>query len=140
MIGGTISGMTGLEFHHIGVACRNLDREYASFAAMGYAPEGEVFEDPIQGIRGWFLTGAGPRIELVAPLGEGSGVLTNVLARGVKMYHLAYTTPDMERSLAEAAKVRGKLVVEPVAATAFAGRRIAFLFLSNMMLLELIER
>jgi catechol 2,3-dioxygenase-like lactoylglutathione lyase family enzyme len=133
-------GIAGLNFHHVGVACRDLDREAAAFAGLGYRPEGADFEDPIQGIRGRFLTGTGPRIELVTPLGDEPGVLTNMLEKGHKMYHLAFTTGDMERSLAEAAAQRGKLVVGPVPAVAFGGRRIAFLFLKNMLLLELIER
>jgi methylmalonyl-CoA/ethylmalonyl-CoA epimerase len=132
--------LSDLQFHHVGLACRNLDREQAVFEAMGYRMEGEPFEDPTQGIRGRFLIGAGPRMELVSPLSDEANVLTNVLAHGVKMYHLAYTTSDMERSLAEAARARGKLMVSPVPAVAFGGQRIAFVFLPNMLLMELIER
>ncbi|MEJ2631350.1 MAG: VOC family protein [Acidihalobacter sp.] len=132
--------LSGLEFHHVGVACRKLEREQTVFENMGYRPEGEIFVDPTQGIRGRFLTGAGPRMELVEPLDSQTGVLTNVLAQGLKMYHLAYTTPDMERSLAEAVQIRGKVMVEPVPAVAFDGRRIAFVFLPNMLLMEFIER
>lgn len=131
--------LSDLDFHHVGVACRNLDREQTVFEAMGYRLEGEPFEDPIQGIRGRFLTGVGPRVELVAPLGSDVNVLTNVLGHGVKMYHLAFTTSDMELSLDEAARARGKLMVAPVPAVAFGGQRIAFVFLPNMLLMELIE-
>lgn len=135
-----VDGLEGLEFHHIGVACRDLDREAAAFAGLGYGQEGEDFEDPLQGIKGRFLTGAGPRIELVMPASDVPGVLTNLLAQGHKMYHLAFTTNDLKLSLEQAAAQRAKLVVEPVPAIAFGGRKIAFLFLRNMLLLELIER
>jgi methylmalonyl-CoA/ethylmalonyl-CoA epimerase len=132
--------VSDLRFDHVGIACRDLDREQAAFETLGYRLEGSTFEDPIQGIKGRFLTGTDPRMELVAPLGEETGVLTNVLARGFKMYHTAYTTLDLERSLSEVVHARGKVMVAPVSAVAFGGRRIAFVYLPNMLLVELIER
>jgi methylmalonyl-CoA/ethylmalonyl-CoA epimerase len=133
-------GVTGLEFHHMGVACRDLDREAAPYAQLGYGAEGDDFQDPIQGIRGRFLVGGGPRLELVAPLGSEAGVLAGVLAKGIKLYHLAYTCLDLDQALAQAALGRAKLVVSPVPAVAFGGRRIAFVMLPNMMLVEFIEQ
>jgi methylmalonyl-CoA/ethylmalonyl-CoA epimerase len=132
--------LSGLIFHHIGIACRNLAAEAAAFAAAGYAPDGDAFEDPAQGIRGQFLSGGGPRLELVAPLGGEKNVLAGILAQGTKMYHLAFTTADLDASLAEASRHRAKIVVDPVPAVAFGGNRIAFFFLPNLMLVELIER
>jgi methylmalonyl-CoA/ethylmalonyl-CoA epimerase len=132
--------LSGLEFHHIGVACQNIEREIGAYSLLGYTVEGESFSDPAQQIRGLFLSGPGPRLELVAPLTQESRVLSNVLTRGVKMYHLAYLTDDINATIDLACAERAKLVVSPVPATAFGGRCIAFLFLPNMMLIELIEK
>jgi len=130
--------MEGLEFHHIGVACLDLDTEASAFGALGYAQEGADFEDSIQGVSGRFLVGAGPRLELLAPLGSG-GVLTPWLQRGTKLYHLAYQTRDLVSSLEDLRRVRARVMVAPVPAVAFGGRAIAFLLMPNLLLLELIE-
>lgn len=128
------------ELHHIGICCTSLDREVRTLAMLGYRVVGETFEDPRQGVRGLFLEGGGGRLELVAALDPARpGVLADWLTRGAKMYHLAYMVADLPRTLAELRAARAKLVVEPVPATAFGGREIAFLMLPNMMLVELIQ-
>jgi len=126
-------------FHHVGVACRDLDSETRRFAALGYHQEGVDFTDPIQGVSGRFLIGGGPRLELLVPLST-EGCLAPWLKTGAKLYHLAYLVPDLD---GEVTRLRGqgaKTVVSPVPAVAFAGRRITFLMLPNMMLVELIAK
>jgi len=125
--------------HHIGVACRDLDAETRSLEALGYKPEGEAdFLDLVQGIRGRFLVGAGTRLELVQPIAPG-GVLDPWLARNAKMYHLAYEVPSLEVSLASLEAQRGRRLLDPVPAVAFDGRRIVFVMLPSLLLVELIE-
>jgi len=114
--------------------------EAAQFAALGYVAEGEAFEDPIQGVRGLFMAGQSPRVELLEPIGTGSGgVLAPWLAKGIKLYHLAYFVPELGVAIDAMRARRGKLVVAPVPAVAFGGRRIAFVMLPNRMLIELIS-
>lgn len=52
----------GCTFHHVGVACRDLDAEAGPWLSIGYAAEGVDFEDQIQQVRGRFLVGVGPRL------------------------------------------------------------------------------
>lgn len=127
-----------LQFHHIGVACLDLDVETRRLMALGYAVEGVDFTDPIQGVRGRFLNGGGPRLELLAPLTE-VGVLTPWLKAGVKLYHLAYETTNFDKELARMRSSGAKVVVTPVPAVAFGHRKITFLMLPNMLMTELIE-
>lgn len=94
--------------------------------------------DPIQGVRGRFLVGGGPRMELLVSDGPG-GVLAPWLKTGQKMYHLAYEVADLGSACAALAKAGAKTVVHPVPAIAFGGRKISFLMLPNMLLVELIE-
>jgi len=126
-----------LLFHHVGVACRDIEREAARLEALGYVAEGEPFVDPVQGIRGVFVGHIAPRLELLEPLGPG-GVLQPWLDSGTKLYHLAYETPDLAASLVHLRAARGRVVVEPVPAVAFGGRHIAFVMLATGMLVELI--
>jgi len=127
------------QFHHIGVACENLDSEARKFALLGYTAEGADFIDPVQGVMGRFLAGGGPRLELLAPL-PGGGTLTPWLRAGVKLYHLCYETDEFEKELEQARLQRAKVVVQPVPAVAFGGRRIAFLIFPNMLLVEFIAQ
>ena len=61
-----------MTFHHLGIASEFLEGDARAYAALGYEPEGAEFVDEIQGVRGLFLTGGGPRLELLEPL-PGSG-------------------------------------------------------------------
>jgi len=131
--------LPGLVFHHVGVACRNLDAEERVYTGLGYLRDGADFEDPMQGIGGRFLTGGGPRLELLVEL-PGSGVLTPWLRKGIRLYHLAWEAEDLARDSARLVQARAKVVVEPVPAVAFGGRRITFLMLPNLQLIELISR
>lgn len=127
------------EFHHLGVACRSLDAEGRSWTPLGYAPEGPDFTDPIQQVRGRFLVGGGPRVELLEPL-PGSVVLDPWLDRGVKIYHTAYVVEDLEGSLERLKAARARVVVAPVPAVAFDGRLISFLVFPSLAMVELISR
>ena len=127
-----------LTFHHFGIACRNLDREMRAYTTLGYAPEAADFEDPIQGVAGRFLTGGGPRLELLVAL-PGSDVLDPWLQGGSRIYHQAFEATDLQGSIDELVADNARVVVEPVPAVAFGGRHIAFLMLRTMSLVELIQ-
>jgi methylmalonyl-CoA/ethylmalonyl-CoA epimerase len=77
-------------------------------------------------------------LELLAPL-NGPSPLDAWLEKGVKFYHLAYLTEDLEGTLRELCSRRAKTVAAPVPAVAFGGRRIAFVLLPGMAMVELIE-
>jgi methylmalonyl-CoA/ethylmalonyl-CoA epimerase len=131
----------GLAFHHVGVACENIAVETERLAPMGYVVEGDRFDDPLQGVRGIFLGGQTPRLELLEPLpGHESGVLQPWLRQGAKLYHLAYETAGLDASIQRLREQGAKLVVAPVPAVAFGGRPIAFVMLRNRLLVELIAR
>ncbi|HEX2381549.1 MAG TPA: VOC family protein [Acidimicrobiales bacterium] len=127
-----------LTFHHIGVACRDLDTEAETYALLGYSPESDDFVDQRQGIRGRFIVGPGPRLELLVAL-PGSAVLEPWLRKGVKYYHEAFLVPDLASGIEYLGAHGGKVVVEPVPAVAFEGRAIAFVMLRNMTLVELVQ-
>lgn len=131
-----------LVFHHAGVACVNIEVELAQLAALGYVAEGPPFVDPRQGIRGQFASGASPRLELLEPLEAQrgmAGVLAPWLRARVKLYHLAYEVASLDAAIAAQRASGAKLVVEPVEAVAFKGRRVAFVMLRNRLLVELIS-
>jgi methylmalonyl-CoA/ethylmalonyl-CoA epimerase len=125
-------------FHHIGLACRDLEQAEAIQTLLGYRAEGPTFEDPLQQVRLRFMVGGGPRLELLSPLSAQSPV-AKILARGARLYHQAYVVADLEVGIATLRAHGFKLTVAPVAAVAFALRRIAFLLAPTLDLIELIE-
>lgn len=78
-------------------------------------------------------------MELVAPHGSHSPV-TSWLKRGVKLYHVAYLVNDLAAEIEHKRENRAKLMLPPTPAVAFGGRRVAFVMLSNRLLVELIEK
>jgi len=127
------------EFHHIGYATTSVEKERTYLRRLGYLQEGSEFKDPAQGIRGIFMSGSGPRIELLEPI-EGSNVLTPWIESGIKMYHIAFLVDDLEKQLHQSRTQRARVVAVPVPAGAFSGRRIAFVLMQNLLLVEYIER
>jgi len=125
-------------FHHLGVACRDIDRELEIWTRLGYAPEGERFTDPIQKIHGLFIVGLGPRLELLSPAGPDSPV-DGVLTRGTKIYHQGFEAFDFDAALRDLPAAGARIVQPPAPAVAFGGRRIAFAMTATLNLIEIIE-
>lgn len=128
----------GFEFHHVGYATVSTSRERAFLESLGYQLDGEPFVDPTQGVSGCFMTGPGPRIELLQNI-PGADTLTPWLNSGVKMYHLAYLVGDIHAATGWARAQRARITVDSVPAVAFGGRRISFALFRNGFLLEFIE-
>lgn len=137
--GDETAALPGLDFHHVGLACRDVVAEAAAHALLGYRPEGEVFEDPHQRIRGWFHTLGTFRVELLEPLDDQSP-LTAWLDRGVKMYHVCYQTDDLDDALARLRAAGHRVVSAPAPAVAFGGRPVAFAMLRSRSLVEFLQR
>jgi methylmalonyl-CoA/ethylmalonyl-CoA epimerase len=127
-----------MDFHHIGVACHDLAAESEAFGMLGYEPESEDFIDSRQGVRGRFLVGPGPRLELLVGL-PGSSVLEPWLDKGIKFYHQAFVVGSLEAGLRELRQKGGRMVSAPVPAAAFGGRDIVFVMLRNLAMVELIQ-
>lgn len=129
----------GFEFHHIGVATKDIEKEFKSYAMLGYSKEDKFDGDLNQGVRGLFITSKNqPRLELLENL-ENSTTLDYWLNQGVKMYHFGYLVKDIEKAFdVFTNKLRAK-VVSPMKESQYFGKRICFLMLSNMYMVELIE-
>jgi len=128
----------GLTFHHLGVASADLAADVEALSSLGYAAAGEPFTDVGQGIRGVFLRGPGPRLEVVEQL-PGSTVLEDWLARGVRIYHQAFLADPFQTELRQLRERGGLPLARPTPAVAFNGRQICFMMLRDQMLVELIE-
>ena len=130
--------LVGAEFHHVGFAGTRIEHEIDFFSLLGYRPEGPEFIDPEQGIRGIFLVGDGPRIELLENT-PGSETLTPWLKAGSRIYHLAFTVPDIHQAIEVAHGAGAILLRKPAPSVAFQGRLISFVKFRIRLVVEFID-
>lgn len=127
-----------LDFEHIGVAVKNIEKEMKNYLLLGYRQVSDIFEDNTQGIRGVFLAREGhPKLELLENL-EGRDTVTKQLESGNKMYHRAYLTKNIEAAV-ELFKANKAKVISPMVMSTFYKTRICFMILPNMEMIELVE-
>jgi methylmalonyl-CoA/ethylmalonyl-CoA epimerase len=101
----------------------------------------KVFFDPLQEVSVTFMQSSvqgEPQIELIEPRGEDSPV-RGFLARGGGLHHLCYEVPSLEAQLDVSRSRGGKLVRSPLPAVAFEGRRIAWVYGKERLLVEFLE-
>lgn len=128
-----------LQFHHIGIACRDVEKTKAFYLELGYVATPTV-DDPLQHVRVVFLNKPGQtRLELLEPLDEQSPVSRTLQTAGVTPYHTCYEVENIETAIKALKERRFLLINGPVPACAMDNHRIAFLFQKNTGLIELVE-
>lgn len=130
-----------LKHHHTGLLVKDLSVAAADLVSrLGYIVESDMIEDPVQTAVVQFLRQPGTFswLELVTPNGPKSK-LWRASSAGGALHHLCYETDDIEVSVAAMREKAMMTLCDPVAATAFGGRRIAWLMDSSRLLVELVE-
>ncbi len=133
----------GLTFHHLGLAVPNSTAASLFLTAQGYLSTATVF-DPLQSadLAMWRHPTA-PDVEVICPSPPGEGAVATILAvrpDGL-VYHLCYTTQDLDDSLdrLEQAGLRAFEVCAPKPAVLFGGERVSFYVVLGWGLIEIIE-
>lgn len=138
-----LAGPSLADFHHIGFVVASIQNSVEGFL-QGLEAEwdGIIFHDPNQGVRVTFLhskRAGNPVVELVEPAAEDSPVIP-FLKRGGGLHHLCYEVDDLETQLQVSRGQKGIVVRPPLPAVAFEGRRIAWVYTKNKLLIEYLER
>jgi methylmalonyl-CoA/ethylmalonyl-CoA epimerase len=130
-----------LRLHHVGIAVADVREAAATYISrFGYELKTEVIHDPCQTAYVQFLQLPGDNVyvELVAP-DRPDSKLSEAVKRGGGLNHLCYTVEDIDDACREL-RASGLLLIQaPVAAVAFAGRRIAWLVGPDRIPTELVE-
>ena len=133
----------GFKLRHVGVAVFSLGPTTEMLSSLfGYRVISGPFDDPIQKVSVNFLTQSNQdiaEIELIAPLTEDSPIRATLAKGGGSAYHLCFETSDIDRAIEHAKKKGCILLGQPVPATAFGGRRIAWIYTPSRQLFELVE-
>ena len=128
-----------LLFHHIGVACRRIEKTKPFYLSLGYHAS-PVVDDPIQHVRVCFLEKPGaPRVELLEPLDESNPLSRTLDSVGVSPYHTCYQVEDIKTAISDLRGHRFLLVSGPVPACALSNKQVAFLYKKDNGLVELVE-
>jgi methylmalonyl-CoA/ethylmalonyl-CoA epimerase len=132
--------LTNAKFHHVGVAAESIEKTAKLFTEAGYKMTNVIF-DPMQNVNISFLEKPdSPLLELVEPVDEKSPVRNILNKVGVSAYHFCYEAENLDDSIAELRKKKFMLLVKPVEAVAFDGRKICFLYHKDAGLIELLEK
>jgi len=129
--------------HHVGFVVTSIEKSVESFAAMLQAEWDErVFHDTNQGVRVTFLKSSAaedPLWELVEPADDKSPV-QSFAAKGGGLHHVCYVVKKLEDELTRARSLGAVIAREPMPAVAFGGRRIAWIYTKNRLLIEYLEQ
>jgi methylmalonyl-CoA/ethylmalonyl-CoA epimerase len=133
----------GLAFHHLGLAAKDPEAAARFLTGLGYRI-GPIVIDPLQNVRAAICAHDHmPNVEIIAPA-EGEGPLDKLLAvhKDGLVYHMCYTSADLDRSL-DALEGDGELSVysisPPKEAVLFDGRRVSFYLVEGVGLIEIID-
>ncbi len=132
----------GLEFDHIGIAVSNLDacnNYLSSFSDMIMISE--MFRDVNQNIKISFADFYGVKVELIEPLNKKKkSPVDKYLEKNITYYHICFRTMSLEDTISKMEDKGALVVIEPINAVAFNNKKIAFLLLKHLGLIELLEK
>ncbi len=136
-------GVPATTLHHVGYVVKSIAGIGEDFArSLGIEWNGEIILDPLQEAKVTFLfcgSGQGPAIELVEPAGDQSP-LHKFLAKGGGLHHVCYEVDSLEAQLQHSRSVGCLVVRRPLPAVAFGGRKIAWVYTRQKLLVEYLER
>jgi methylmalonyl-CoA/ethylmalonyl-CoA epimerase len=145
----TVSDSLGLysvppgTLHHVGFVVASIEQVAPGFAeSIDGRWDGKIIHDPNQSVRVAFIrenSKLGRMLELVEPAGQNSPV-TGFLKRGGGLHHLCYEASDLEKQLELSRRQGGLITRPPLPAAAFGGRRIAWVYTKNKLLIEYLEQ
>lgn len=127
-----------MRIDHIGYAVKNIDKARKQMETLGYVFE-ETVNDPDRNIYIAFGEMAGYRVELVAPMSNGSPVDAHLSKIGPTPYHICYKSDSIETDINNLQKNRFKVTIPLAPAVAFDGKRVVFLYSLSVGLIEIVE-
>ena len=140
---GVFAATNRQRLHHIGFVVASISPTVERFArSVAASWDGQIIHDPLQAVRVAFLrpgSSEGPLIELVEPAGPESPV-SSFVTRGGGLHHLCYEVDVLDAQLEFARSIGGLVVRSPSPAVAFGGRRIAWIYTAQRLLLEYLDR
>lgn len=128
-----------LRFHHFGIVTIDIRDFIKKGDFLFRNKEHKCIIDVIQRCKLAFYNGVdGNLYEIIEPIDEQSPVYRFAKSGG-GLHHICYSVKDLENSLDYFKKKNSIIVSGPLPAVAFKNKKIAFLFIKNLGLIELKE-
>ncbi|MDP9161356.1 MAG: VOC family protein [Acidobacteriota bacterium] len=131
-------------FHHVGFVVTSIIHQGSAFArSLGAEWNEEIIHDPLQQARVTFMHCGGPNtpaIELVEPDSEKSPLQKFLAKGGGGLHHICYEVDSLDAQLQYCRSTGSLIVRQPLPALAFAGRHIAWVYTTQKLLVEYLER
>jgi len=127
------------KINHIGIAVSDLDRAVEIFKTLfGREPEYETLED--RGLKLAIFHLENVRVELTAPIREGTAIDNFLKKRGDGIHHLAFETENIEKTLKNFEEKGFEVIDGPKEGAE--GYTVAFLNPrhTNRVLIEVVEK
>ena len=131
-----------MHFEHIGVAVSNIKESLSVFNNLFELNDvSEIYEDIFQNIKISFFCFANVKIELIEPLDSSKkSPVDNIIEKNMSYYHLCFRTGCIEDEILQLVEKGAIVVTEPIPSLAFSNRKIAFLYVKHLGLIELVEK
>ncbi len=131
----------GLVFHHFGLAVQEEESAIQFIRDLGYAIGDKIF-DPLQNVNlRMCLHDTMPSVEMIMPA-EGKSPIDSILRKhGSSIYHLCYTSQNIEKSLAflEQKGHRVLPISPPQKAILFNNQCVSFYHVLGFGIIEIID-
>ncbi len=129
------------ELEHIGIAVDDIKEALQLYGSLFHFDPHKIliFRDETQKVDIAFVEAGGIKLELIRPI-SGDSAITSFIKRGVNLYHLCFEVSDIESALETGRKLGGIVTVQPVPATAFSGKQIAFIYFKHLGLIEYVQK
>jgi len=128
-----------LKLHHIGYAVRDIRESVSQFELFGFELYGEITDDPQRNVKICFMRNQDTLVELIAPLNQNSPVSKWLEKNGCSPYHFCYESNNIKNDIRHFKENGAKEISKPLAAPAIEGKLVAFLYLSSLGIVELVE-
>ena len=126
---------------HVAMVVEDLDRAVETYRRL-FGAEVEMSETlAAQGVEAAMLRLGDGRVELIAPLGDDSGIARFLAKRGPGMHHVAFEVDDVGDALAALAAA-GATLIDTQSREGLGGREVAFVHPESVdgVLVEVVSR
>jgi methylmalonyl-CoA/ethylmalonyl-CoA epimerase len=116
-----------MKFHHIGIACKNIDDEIANIANINkvIAKSPTVFDEEQNSELALVTLADGTHIEFIS----GKQV-ESLVTKNISYYHLCFEVDDIDSEIVRLTEEGAFLISGPKPTILFNGRKAAFLIVS----------
>jgi methylmalonyl-CoA/ethylmalonyl-CoA epimerase len=124
--------------NHVGYLVEDIEISLVLFEKMGFTKIGEIVNDELLGVKILFIKFNDCTVELVEPSALNVKLIRYLRKHGHGPYHLSVEVSDIESEIKRYEKTGFHIIVNPSNSVFFTNKKVAFMYHSNVGLVELI--